>query len=178
MAIVLALSTPAVAGRADDVQTSEYHRLAQELSTLAGRQAWTGVERTYRAMVALGVPMTAADHRRAADAARSRGDITALRERLAASVRLEENRDAIETLWSIDAGMGRARLEGAVELRVVEGVWLPEAVAAVDFAAEQLAREGVFEGYLPPGTYRFGELTVVIVAGEELQRVHPAPRSR
>jgi len=164
---LLLTSTPALAARSSDVQQSEYHRLSGEMRSLCRRQAWQGVDRTYRALVATGVEPSALDHVRGADAARALGDIASARERLLASVRLQVHRDAIEELYRIDTELGRVALAGE-GLSAEAPPWLPEHRAAVAFAAERLAEEGRFVGFLPPGAYRLGDHRIEVVAGESL----------
>jgi hypothetical protein len=162
--LALTLTAPALASRADDVQQSEYHRLVGELRSLTQRQAWTGVERTYRALLDTGVPLTALDHRRGADAARALGDVASTRARLLASVRLQVERDAIELLYTIDTTLGRVDLAGT-ELVADDPPWLPEQRAAIAFAAQQLADGHPFDGYLPPGSYRLDGVSLQVEAG-------------
>jgi len=44
--------------RAGDVNTAEHDRVADEMDRLAQRQIWAGVERKYRELERLGIPLT------------------------------------------------------------------------------------------------------------------------
>ena len=176
LALILTLlltATPALASQASDVQLSEYHRLSSELDKLAARQAWSGVERTYQALLETGVEPTSRDRVKAAAAAMVHGDLAAARERLIAVVAHENHRDAIETLYRIDTEYGHVELTGKGELVVEQRPFLPEAGAAVDLAAQRLEDDGHFSGHLPPGRYRFGYDIIEVIAG--VQTVHTLP---
>jgi hypothetical protein len=147
------------------VQLSEYHRLHEELDRLATKHAWTGVERTWQALVATGVEPTDDDRIVAAHAALERGDLMLARERLLVVAARSENRAVIETLYRIDHDYGRVTLSGHTELVQETKPFLPEAEAAAALAAETLATTGSFDGFLPPGRYRFGMDIIEVEAG-------------
>ena len=62
--------------------TAEADRLSGEIRTLSGRQVWAGVERKYGQVSKLGVPVSGEIHLIAAYAARERGDLLDVYERL------------------------------------------------------------------------------------------------
>jgi hypothetical protein len=168
LALLLLLHTaPCLASQDGSAQLSEYHRLHTEMDRLASRQAWSGVERTWQALLATGMEPNDDDLVTAAHAARALGDLAAARARLVAVAQRTESRDVIETLFRIDHEYGLVELVGATELVIEEKPFLPEAAAAVALASEQVAATGRFEGHLPPGRYRFGMEIIEVQAGEK-----------
>src|SRR5262245_952307 len=62
--------------------SAERMRLHDELALLAKRKAWSGVERLYRKLEALGPPIARDDHLLAAEAARAEGNVLSAVHRL------------------------------------------------------------------------------------------------
>ncbi len=165
-------SSRAVARRAtaDPVTSAaETLRLVEELHRLAARQAWTGVERVW-AELAAADGVGCEELLAAADAATQLGDLGAARERLLAALALQERRDVVERLWSIDTAYGSVRIvsAGPSELVIPAADFFPVAQRAVDVARRQLAESGQYEGWLPIGRYQ--------IDGEEVY-VRPGPRT-
>jgi hypothetical protein len=152
-------------------------RLRQEIDRLAQREAWTGVERGYLALRATGAAPRPADLLVASAAARALGDVASARARALEAVASVEDRDAIEYLFRVDHELGQVTLRGAGPLTPELTPWLPDEQAAVAFAQAQLANEGSFTGYLPPGTYHFGVQRLEVVAGQRVEVVLPMERS-
>ena len=82
--LVMWAALVAVAGEAE----AEQYRLREELSSLAEKNAWSGVERTYEALEALGLPLSLEDMTLGALAARNEGNMLAALERLQRAVQL------------------------------------------------------------------------------------------
>jgi hypothetical protein len=79
------LAVAEAAGPALPADLAEADRLREDLELMAARAVWDGVERAYLALMALearGVVLTVEDHRQGAQAAITRGEIAAARERL------------------------------------------------------------------------------------------------
>lgn len=176
--LLLLTTTPSLASQEGSVELSEYHRLHDEMDRLATKRAWTGVERTWRALVETGVEPTDDDRIIAAHAALARGDLDAARERLLVVAGRSENREVIDTLFRIDNDYGRVTLAGSYELVQETKPFLPEAEAASARATAHVAETGTFEGFLPPGRYRFGYDVIEVVAGESLELELTAPPTR
>jgi hypothetical protein len=133
---------------------AEVDRLREELLLLARKNAWTGVERTYLAMEALGGgELLGSDHWTGALAAADRGDVGLVTQRLRAALATGEAVPGARE-WLSDLGLryGRVVLE-AGDLAPVEAPFAPDERAAVAYAAGRLAEEGRFEGWLPAGRY-------------------------
>jgi hypothetical protein len=165
---------------ADDVvppayDQAEYVRLSQELEKLAGRNAWSGVERTYLEIIAIGAQPAAKDHLAGAHAATALGNITAARSRLEAATKLVEDKQILDWLWSIDSGFGRVFVAAdkgpKTRLTCDEMPFNPEHRKAVEFAMAEVENTGMFDGYLPQGNYKFGAYSVEVVPRVQSVRI-------
>lgn len=170
-ALLLGLSSPSVAEGSEPpsaaVNQAEYVRLQQELEKLAARNAWSGVERTYRKLVATGVAPSFKDHVAGAYAARALGDMSAARARLSAANALQEDKQVLEWLWDIDTRYGRVYLacdggKHSVELAAEAMPFNPDLRRSVEFAIEKIAETCEFDGLLPHGQYTFGGYDVKV----------------
>lgn len=165
-ALLLAtLVTSAAAGEIEASAQAEYVRLSDDLDRLMQKNAWAGVERTYAKMAELGIPLSFEDYVAGAHAARQAGDVTAARERLTHANALREERDVLDWLWEMDSQYGQVSLKGdlgAVTLAAVQMPFDPLMAKSVQFAEAKVAETGVFEGFLPAGTYAFAGITVKV----------------
>jgi hypothetical protein len=158
--VLLPLLVAVAPARAGGEDQAEYRRLSDDMDRLAERNAWAGVERTYRAIEALQVPMTFQDHVNGAHAARALGDVGSARARLKLASEMQEDREILDWLWDIDSNYGQVAIHvdpGTVDLRPEAMPFEPDRAAAVAFAQQEVAR-GAFEGFLPGGTYYVGEV--------------------
>jgi len=154
---------------------AESVRLSQELQSLAARNHWDGVERTYQQAVDLGAKLTFEDHMLGVQAAYSRGDIAAARDRLFAAntVRAGEP-EVIEGLWEIDTTYARVRLfaDPGTRLDPAEMPFNQHHVRAIGAARAALEHTGSFDGYLPEGDYTLGStrfsVSVASIGRDEL----------
>jgi len=162
-------SNPAFGG---EREAAEHQRYLEEMRKLSARNAWSGVERNFQLMLALeeqGEKLTDEDWLLGAQAARALGNMTACRERLASSVRLNPDREAVALLQEID------RTYGLVDLSSDKGLdptlspsmmpFIPDQKKAIENAQKQVEDTGSFEGILPAGTYTFGSEEFVLSAG-------------
>ena len=140
---------------AGEQEAAEHQRYLEEMRKLSGRNAWTGVERNFKLLLKLqddGEVLTAEDWLLGAQAARNLGNMTSCRERLAASVRIKPEREAVGLLEEID------RSYGVVELSSDKGLeaalapaampFIPDQRKAIEYAQAQVAENGAFEGIL------------------------------
>lgn len=169
---LLLCSLPALAQ--DEVLLAEQERLQKELQTLVAREAWEGVERTYRQLLDLeaqGIAVTYAEHMLGAQAAQQRGDVVATRQRLEAALEQWSTELARNWLADINASFGQvsisvpARNKLEYTLQIEESPFEPERRFAIEFAQTTLNEERGFEGYLPTGSYTIGEQTFSVAPG-------------
>lgn len=169
---VLALAAPKPDEAA--VLAAEVDRLSFQLEQYAKRQAWVAVEKTYLREVALGQPLPAKDHALGAQAARQRGDINLVFERLKAALAVEENPELFEMFWGILQTYGRVQLRGRV-LAASERPFDPVLARALELAAIELRDHGRYDGLLPHGTYALDDVPFQVALGRPpVELVTPA----
>ena len=185
VALVGAVCLATTAAAQDDVPSprpdqGEYARLTQELESLAERNAWAGVERTWVKLVATQIAPSFRDLMFAANSARALGDTGAARERLLAAKNLQEDPSVFDWLFEIDQNYGAVRLECdpgvGWALTTEQRPFQPDRIRSVEFAAEAVASSCRFEGMLPVGTYDFCGAELVVKAG--LPPVHVDARGK
>lgn len=156
---------------------AEYRRLSEEIQRLASRNQWSGVSRFYAQMEATGAPMMFADLVTGAHAARADGDAKAVRTRLYAASKLQEQRDVIEWLWEVDEHYGSVYLacdpekKKRPELAPKALPFDPNQVKAIQFAQAKVAETCLFDGLLPGGAYTFGDYTFEVKPKIESVRI-------
>lgn len=178
-ALILALFLTLAPALASD-SAAEARRLQDEMATLAKRDAWSGVHRSYGAAVATGEPLTPDSHRLGAVAALNVGDIAAASQRLQASLALKPDDELFEWKFSIDIGFAPVAIiaaPGAV-LTIKERPFEPQKSAAIDHAIASVAETGTFDGLLPTGHYLIGRDPFHVVGGEARQVVNVAPTTK
>ncbi|MCC6966854.1 MAG: DUF4157 domain-containing protein [Nitrospira sp.] len=184
-----------------EVMQAEVQRLAQELNQLAAKNAWAGVDRTYRQLETLGDGVfalatdPAALHFFGAQAARNLGDIRRYKSLVqrAKTALLAAGRPADDAqlqtleaeLTAIDQAYGAVsiapRSKRSADAKKGETVG-PELVpAAMPFAGDQresverartqILETGSFSGLLPAGAYTLGAESFTVIAGTNVPEV-------
>jgi hypothetical protein len=173
----LGLVLPQVAF-AGEQEAAEHQRTLEEMRKLSGRNAWSGVERNFQLLLGLvesGETLSAEDWMLGAQAARALGDMTACRERLAASVRINPEREAVDLLSEIDRTYGMVDLSAdkAVEAVLAPAAmpFIPDQRKAIERAQAAVADSGEFEGILPAGAYTFGSEDFILSAGTDVVKI-------
>lgn len=140
-------------------ELATYHQLTSELHQLAERDRWVGVERAYLQMLDLEIELSRDDHILGATSAASTGNVADTLVRLREAHKLGESRAVIEWMYRLDTKYGWVRIHDErrrpAKLESTSTHFMPDANMAVRFAASEL-EDGVFEGLLPVGTYRYG----------------------
>ncbi len=165
---------PAPAETLDDVVVAEYNRLSEELQKLTQRGAWAGVERTFVACEATGHPLSFEDNLAGAYSARVVGNVTAVRARLLRAHDLVEDREILDWVWDIDHNYGRVYLAadvGKAELQIEKVPFNPDQARAWEYARDQIAATGVYDGFLPAGDYLFGGIDLEVVPRVQTARI-------
>ncbi|MCB9744499.1 MAG: hypothetical protein H6741_19710 [Alphaproteobacteria bacterium] len=162
-------TAPTEAGPPDARAIAEYRRLSDQLDGLVEKQIWVGAERTYQQLIATGVAPSFRDLIAGAHTARQLGEIGLTYERLVAAARLEEDREVVEWLWTLDQEYGRVVLiveaEGSAPLSPSAMPFAPDARRCIEVAQQHLGEAGRFEGMLPVGSYTFGEQRFTVSSG-------------
>mgnify|MGYP002630907315 CR=1 FL=1 len=154
-----------------DIALAEVRQHHDELVKLAGKNRWEGVERHYLAMLELGVPLGDDDHLAGAQAARARGDVVAMLDRLkvlqaqAPSAETQAWVEQIHSDW-VQVRLSTSPPTPGVELETRRKPFAADERAGVEFAQAQVLELGAFSGWLPPGNYRFAGARVSLDAGD------------
>jgi hypothetical protein len=166
---------------AKDVAEAEHERLSEEMKQLAERRVWSGVERNYQELVALGVPLTLEDYLQGAYAARELGQVKAVHERLTAAAKLKPRKDVVDWLWDIDNNYGVVELVATTgrhaELSAAEMPFDPNQRKCVEQAIERARDDNTFVGMLPKGEYTFAGQKFTVEAGLSV-RIEVSPKQR
>ncbi len=178
-ALCVALPTLAWAGEAE----AEAYRLHQEIGKLAQRNAWSGVERTFLALVEVGLPMTLEDYQLGGLAAMQRGEM------LEAKIRLQKARQAGEpvlaagspyqeverTLEELDSRYGMVHLMALGDALPVlvrdDAPFSTNEKQAITWARQRVSENRAFMGLLPIGGYRLDSALFTVEAGAEMLEV-------
>jgi hypothetical protein len=172
--LTLLFAVPAFAQNDDHAQMAEYERIGQEMTTLAARNAWDGVERSYASLLETGIPLTAEQHYYGAQAAANRGDVAEARDRAMKALEVEDDQTYRDWVHRIDQNYGPVSLmgdPGKVALTIEQMPFEPYQSAAVQFARHQVEETGTFEGLLPAGNYQFGPMSLKVRPGVHTERI-------
>lgn len=172
---------PAQAGGEDQRLEAEHARIADEMERLGERNVWSGVDRLYRKLEALGVDPTLDDYMLGAYAARELGQVLAVRDRLKSAARMHQSKDIVEWLWKIDNTYGRVELVSVPPRSTTfeAGVmpFDPDQRKAVEAAVQSVADDGMFVGMLPIGEFTFSGQAFKVEPGLSV-RIEVSPRVR
>lgn len=168
---------------------AEVKRLDTEMTRLAQKDLWSGVDRKYRELLELKrAEIPPRVHLLGAQAAQALYDVGATHQRAeaalaAAGADLEIIEKASRWLSEVEVGYSPITVELSVAYPAqVELVPLdlpafapPRIRGAIEHAGTRLAEDRRFEGFLPKGRYRIGD-TVFEVFGEDLQAFIRPPK--
>ena len=172
---------PVRASGEDQRLRAEHARIADEMDRLADRKVWSGVDRLYRKIEALGVEPTLDDYMLGAYAARELGQVLDVRDRLKSAARMHQSKDIVEWLWKIDNTYGRVELVSVPPRSTTfeAGVmpFDPDQRKAVEAAVQSVADDGMFVGMLPVGEFTFSGQAFKVEPGLSV-RIEVSPRVR
>ena len=156
--LFLLVGTPCFGNTITEAETV---RLRSEMKMLAKRDAWTGVDRAFRAADAIQPNLTFDDYLLGAFAAQALGDVHTTRQRLLTAHTLQEDKTVLDWLWNIDTEYVFVHLasKSTDTLIFLDSAFHPQTRTILEFAQGTLGEEGIFEGYLPSGTYTLGDFT-------------------
>lgn len=160
--------------------SAEAMRLSEEMRNLARRQAWKGVDRSYRSLEELGGALGFDEYMVGALAARQLGYTSQAYERLTHAARLAPSKEVVDWLFDIDSHYARVRLigdgTGPATLTISEVPFDPMQARAIEAATEEAATLGDFIGMLPEGSYSFGGHAFVVKPGHAVDVVLPCKK--
>ena len=156
---------------------AEQHRLEGELRSLAARTHWSGVDGTYRRLLALpGAPLSYEDHWLGAQAAEALGEPAEVYRRLQAAIALDATDAALD--WSarilINSGAVSLQVPGGGALVALDMPLEPDWRHTVEVAQAALRTQGAYAGLLPLGRYTLNGQPFEVV-GEPRVELHLRP---
>ena len=150
------VAAPAVA-LAQDANAAEKLRLEEEMKKLAGKNAWTGVERNYEALEALKLPLSFDDYFLGAQAARYLGKTYEQYSRLELAKKLDSRPEILQEIEAIDSSYVRVELQGfekrLVFVKPMVMPFAPDQRKSIEWSSTVTSNTGSFRGMLPPGEY-------------------------
>lgn len=153
----LVIATAPVAALAQDPNMAEKLRLEEEMKKLAGKNAWTGVERNYEALEALKMPLSFDDYFLGAQAARYLGKTFEQYSRLEKAKKLDAKPEITQELEALDGSYVRVELQGyekrLVFVKPMVMPFAPDQRKSIEWASTVTSNTGSFRGMLPPGEY-------------------------
>jgi len=169
--LALLLTGPALGGGAEN--KAEAHRLSQEMTKLAERNAWSGVARAYAALVAVpGVEVDVDQHLLGAHASQSAGDVNSMWQCLNNAVEAAPlHEDALMWRATLMATYGEVDLkihkawENEIALLGVDIGFNPEHRRVFESAQKALDEDRGYTGLLPLGRYQLGHEKFDIIGG-------------
>ncbi|MDG1481070.1 MAG: hypothetical protein P8R54_15875 [Myxococcota bacterium] len=177
--MLLFLTTLIAAAQGDEVREAEHVRLSETMRRLASRNAWEGVDRSYRQLDGLALVLTYDDHYIGAQAAWALGDAGSTRTRLERALTVEADEGVKQWLAEIHHNYTIVQLSGPGALTSAEVPFAADQRAALAYAEVQLAEESRFNGMLPNGRYTFGEHAFELFPGSPSVIIGKGPgRSR
>lgn len=144
---------------------AEARRLESAMESLAERNAWTGAEAKYQALIGLDVPVTTEAHRVGAAAARATGDVASWKARSELVAAAGEHA-AFDDLEVIESGFGKIMALGAPPMTMSTPPFSPDARLALAFASARLADAAWFRGMVPAGEYAWEGVSLNVEAGD------------
>lgn len=154
---------------------SEKYRLSGELKKLAQRNAWSGVERTYEAMIATGCELDFEEHGLGAESARYLGKTFEMYERLTAAKAIDPQQAVLDSLAGLDSNYGRVEIKGDPRRRPILAraamPFAPDQRKSIEWAITVVTETGSFKGMLPVGDYTISEIPFTVATGSEWQVV-------
>jgi hypothetical protein len=172
LGVLVALLAPTMAS-AQDCDEGEKVRLGGEIRNLAQRNAWPGVENSYRKLVATGCRLSYEDHLLGSQAAAKLGKTFEVYSRLSDARSFDQRSEIIEEMESIDQHYGRVEIRGDARFRAEllrESMpFNPAQRKSIEYAMEVVENTGSFKGMLPRGEYLIGARVFVVEPGDSWQ---------
>lgn len=154
---------------------AEKYRLSGELKKLAQRNAWSGVERTYEAMLATGCELDFEEHGLGAESARYLGKTYEMYERLTAAKAIDPQQAVLDSLAGLDGNYGRVEIKGDPRRRPILAraamPFAPDQRKSIEWAITVVTETGSFKGMLPVGDYTISDIPFTVATGSEWQVV-------
>ncbi len=154
---------------------AEKLRLAEEISRLAAKNAWTGVERSYTALLATRCELKFESYWLGSESARFLGKTFEQFERLELAKKIDAQPQVLDSLAAIEGNYGRIDIHGDVRhpplLTRADMPFAPDQRKSIEWAAQVVTATGSLHGMLPFGDYDVGGVKFAVAAGPDFQPV-------
>ena len=159
----------------------EHVRLSEEMTRLAKRGHWRGVDRSYRQLAPLvrkGIQITFDDHYLGAQAARELGNVTLVYRRLLMAQAVKSDPDVTNWIADLMGQYGQVELiipdryKGEAELVVAMLPLQPDQRSTIGRAQQRVGEGRSYDGLLPGGEYTFGPHTFTVMPGGDTIVLH------
>jgi hypothetical protein len=157
---------------------AEVDRLVNEMRALGARGAWDGVDRAWRAALAVDAALVPPEaHVLGAHAAQNTGSMNDCWTRLQMAHAVAPTDETAEWIARIYANYGEVSLrasgswKGLVVLEALDPTFLPDATLTVEAARRSLLDVRAYDGLLPSGRYRVGDKAFEIIGGPRVEVV-------
>jgi hypothetical protein len=166
----LLASVPALA-----CDEAEKLRLADEISRLAAKNAWSGVERSYQALLETKCELKFESYWLGSESARFLGKTFEQYERLDQAKKIDAQQQVLDSLAAIDGNYGRVDIHGDVRhpplLTRADMPFAPDQRKSIEWAAQVVTATGSLHGMLPFGDYDVGGVKFTVAAGPDFQQI-------
>ncbi len=169
----LALMGP---GTAFACEEAERLRLSDELQSLAKRNAWSGVERKYNALIKTKCELEYEQYSLGAESAKNLGKTFEMYERLQSASQITPDEELTKTLEQLRTNYGRVEIRGDARRRAPlirdSMPFAPDQRKSIEYAQSVMEGTGSFKGMLPVGgPYKVADKEFTVEAGDEWQEI-------
>jgi hypothetical protein len=155
--------------------TAEKARLSQEITRLASKNAWSGVERSYSLLLDTKCELGFEQYWLGAESARYLGKTYEQWDRLNQAKTLDAQQQVLDSLAAIEANYGRVDIHGDARrpptLTRADMPFAPDQRKSIEWGAQVALATGSFKGMLPFGDYDVGGVKFTVAAGPDFQLV-------
>ncbi|MEZ4319554.1 MAG: hypothetical protein R3F61_18710 [Myxococcota bacterium] len=172
-AIALAWLAPGAALACDE---AERLRLADEISNLAKKNAWSGVERKYGELLRTKCELLFEQYSLGAESAKNLGKTYEMYERLSAAEKIDPQEELTATLEQLNTNYGRVEVRGDARRRAAllreQMPFAPDQRKSIEYAQSVMEGTGSFKGMLPiGGPYKVADKEFSVEAGPDFETV-------
>jgi hypothetical protein len=173
VAVGLALLGSSTAFACDE---AERLRLADEISSLAKKNAWSGVERKYNALLKTKCKLELEQYSLGAESAKNLGKTFEMFERLTSAQEIAPDEELAKTIEQLETNFGRVEIRGDARRRAPlirdSMPFAPDQRKSIEYAQSVMEGTGSFKGMLPVGgPYKVADKEFTVEAGGDWQEI-------
>lgn len=171
LAILPTLVMLVLPGTALACDQAERIRLTDEIENLVPKNAWTGVERKYEALMKARCEVDPDTHNAGAKAAEFLGKTYEMYERLRQATGTDEDELVQQNIAGIEKNYGKVEIRGSARKRAAlvrpQMPFPPDQVKSIKYAQKVMEGTGSFKGMLPAGDYQVADQAFTVTPGED-----------